>query len=84
MIAIAFWGPRKDPVRNIWVIEFGMIACMSVIPLALIFGPLRGIPLFWRAIDCSFGVFGLLPLGLAHRAAWRLARLEQGPIVKPI
>ncbi len=26
VIAIAFIGPLRDPVTNIWVIEFGMIA----------------------------------------------------------
>src|SRR5689334_22141519 len=59
VIAIAFWGPLKDPVKNIWVIEFGMIACGLVIPLALICGPVRGIPPFWRLIDCSFGILGI-------------------------
>ncbi len=62
VIAIAFCGPLKDPVRNVWVIDFGMIACLLVIPLALICGPIRGIPLCWRLLDCSFGVFGLIPL----------------------
>lgn len=76
VIAIAFWGPLKDPTRNIWVIEFGMIACGLVIPLAVIFGPLRGIPPFWIAVDCSFGALGLLPLWLAHRDIVLLARLE--------
>ena len=33
VIAVAFIGPIKDPVRNIWVIEFGLIACLLVIPL---------------------------------------------------
>ena len=81
MIAIAFWGPLKDPIRNVWVVEFGMIACVLILPLALIFGPLRGIPPFWIAIDCSFGVFGFLPLWLARREIVQLARLEQS--VKP-
>ncbi len=27
VIAVAFYGPYRDPVRNIWVVEFGMIAC---------------------------------------------------------
>jgi hypothetical protein len=70
MIAIAFIGPLRDPVRNIWVVEFGMIACVLVIPAALICGFVRGIPFFWRLIDCSFGVFGIVPLYLA----WRLIR----------
>jgi hypothetical protein len=74
VIAIAFWGPLKDPVKNIWVIEFGMIACGLVIPLALICGPLRGIPPFWRLIDCSFGVLGIIPLWLARKDVDRLVR----------
>jgi hypothetical protein len=66
MIAVAFLGPIKDPAKNIWVVEFGMIACLAVIPLALICGSLRGIPPFWRLIDCSFGVFGLIPLAIVR------------------
>jgi hypothetical protein len=31
-IAIAFISLR-DPVRNVWVVTFGMIACLGVIPL---------------------------------------------------
>jgi hypothetical protein len=67
MIAIAFWGPIKDPVRNIWVVQFGMLACVGIAPLALICGPIRGIPFYWTCIDLSFGVFGLLPLVMAYR-----------------
>jgi len=37
-------------------------ACVGVIPLALICGPLRGIPFYWQLIDCSFGVVGFIPL----------------------
>ena len=62
MIAIVFIGPLRDPVRNIWVIHFGMIACVAIFPLAFIAGAIRGIPFFWRLIDCSFGVFGFIPL----------------------
>ena len=66
-IAIAFIGPFRDPVRSVWVIEFGMIACVLVIPFALGMGSIRGIPLGWRLIDCSFGVFGILPLWYCRR-----------------
>lgn len=72
VIAVAFLGPLRDPVRNVWVVEFGMIACALVIPLALIAGPLRGIPWFWRVLDCSFGLLGLVPLLLAYRLIRRL------------
>ena len=62
VIAVAFIGPCRDPVRNKWVISFGLICCAGVIPLALIAGAIRGIPLPWRLIDCSFGFFGCIPL----------------------
>ena len=58
VLAILFIGPYKNPLRNIWVIEFGLIACLLVIPFAFIAGHFRGIPVGWRLIDWSFGVFG--------------------------
>jgi hypothetical protein len=72
VIGISFIGPIRDPVRNIWVIEFAMIACVLVVPLALICGPIRGIPIYWQLIDCSFGVFGLIPLWIARKMIQRL------------
>ena len=66
VIAIAFVGALRDPVRNRWLFSFGMIACALVVPYALIFGAIRGIPLSWRLIDCSFGVFGVVPLWLCR------------------
>lgn len=68
VIAAAFIGPWLDPVRNKWVVTFGLIACAGVIPLALIAGPIRGIPLPWRLVDCSFGVFGCVPLLICRRS----------------
>ncbi len=38
VIAVVFIGPVIDPVRNKWIITFGLIACGGVIPLALIAG----------------------------------------------
>lgn len=73
VIAIAFVGPLRDPVRNIWVIQFGMIACVMIFPLAIICGPLRHIPFYWQLIDCSFGVIGFIPLYCCHR---RIKQLE--------
>jgi hypothetical protein len=76
VIAALFVGPLRDPVRNRWVIEWGMIACAAVVPLALIAGEVRGIPFWWRLIDCSFGVVGILPLWLCLRDVRELERLE--------
>lgn len=76
-IGIAFLGAARDPVRNVWVVEWGLIACVLVIPTALIFGAIRDIPLFWRLIDCSFGLFGGLPLWYARRLIHQLARPQR-------
>lgn len=70
MIATAYWGPWKDPIRNRWVLEWGMICCVAVFPLAFICGPIRGIPMYWTIIDCAFGVVGLPPLWLC----WKWSR----------
>jgi hypothetical protein len=66
-IAVAFIGPYLDPVRNKWVVTFGLIACAGVIPLALIAGQVRGIPFAWRLVDCSFGIIGSVPLLISRR-----------------
>lgn len=67
ILGLLFIGPLKNPIKNIWVVEFGMIACILVIPFALIFGHIREIPIFSRLIDCSFGVFGIIPLYIVWR-----------------
>lgn len=67
VIGLAFIGPFRDPVRNIWIIHWAMLCCVAVIPLAFIAGPIRGIPFWWQLIDISFGIFGLLPLWIVHR-----------------
>ncbi len=78
VIAVAFLGPYMDPVRNKWLITFGLIACAAVAPLALIAGSVRGIPIGWRLIDCSFGMFGAIPLLICRRSILVLERHETG------
>lgn len=73
-IAAAFLGPWMDPVRNKWVFMWGLLACAGVIPLALIAGPVRGIPLGWRMVDCSFGVVGCVPMLMCLREVRRLSQ----------
>ena len=75
IIALAFLGAWRDPVRNRWLFDFGLLACALVIPFALLMGPLRGIPFPWRLIDCSFGIFGAIPLLLARRWTHQLSQL---------
>ena len=48
-----------------------------VVPLALICGPIRGIPFYWRLIDCSFGVLGIVPLWIALRCGRKLRALAE-------
>lgn len=83
VIAIAFVGALRDPVRNRWLFDFGLIACLLVIPYALLFGALRGIPLWWRVIDCSFGVFGSIPLWLCRKWTLELERNRPAACTTP-
>jgi len=75
VIAIAFVGPLIDPVKNIWVIQFGCIACMLIIPLAFVAGHVRHIPVFWRFIDCAFGIIGFVPLWICYKKTRQLEQL---------
>jgi hypothetical protein len=63
-------------------VDFGMIACVAVVPLALIAGPVRGIPWWWQLVDMSFGVFGVIPLILAKRNIRRLATEAPGTVTR--
>ncbi len=73
VLAVAFVGPLRDPIKNVWVIQFGLVACVAVFPLALIAGEVRGIPIWWRLIDCSFGFFGGVVLWLCHKKIAQLS-----------
>lgn len=67
VIAISFIGAIRDPIRNRWVVEYAMIACISLVPYALIMGEVRGIPMGWRVIDSLFGIVGIIPLYLVRK-----------------
>ena len=75
MIAAAFWGPLKDPVRNVFVVRWRVFCCLASVPVALVFGPLRGVPLFWLPIDCAFGLIGTVPLMVVLRDVRELERI---------
>lgn len=62
VIALFFVGALIRPAESRPVIYAGIAACGLVIPLALICGMVREIPLYWRLIDCSFGLLGVIPL----------------------
>jgi hypothetical protein len=77
VIALAFIGPFLHPVRNIWIIDWSVMCCLLVFPLALIAGPVRQIPLFHQVVDCCFGLFGLIPLFIVRRKIKRLEAAER-------
>ena len=71
VIALFFEDPMLRPrVDHRGPLLARMIACLGVIPLALIAGAVREIPFAWRLLDCAFGVLGVIPLAYA----WRLQR----------
>jgi hypothetical protein len=76
VIGVFFIGPYRDPVRNVWVIQAGLIACLGVVILAFTAGPVRGIPFYWRVIDSAFGILGALPLWHVLRMIRRLEELS--------
>ena len=76
VIALFFIAPFREPGRHRDVLRMGILACALVVPLAFICGPIRGIPFYWRLIDSSFGVVGIIPLAIALRTANRLQSLD--------
>ncbi len=74
VIGFAFIGPWRDPVRNRWVVQWGLWSCALVVIVAFAWAPVRGIPFFWRCVDASFGVFGAVPLLVVLR---RINRMRQ-------
>jgi len=79
VIAMFFFLPWRDPVRYQDVLRVGVLASLAVIPLALICGPIRGIPFGWQMIDSSFGLLCLPPLLFALRKIRVLAMNDETP-----
>jgi hypothetical protein len=79
VIALAFIGPWRDPVRNRWVVEWGLWCCALVVLVAFAWAPVRDIPFFWRCVDASFGVIGAVPLYIVLRAIDRMAAPSPHP-----
>lgn len=80
VIAVAFLGVIRDPVRNAWVVDFGLISCAGVLALAFLAGEARGIPMYWRFVDSSFGVGCAVPLLLARRYIAQLQVGDRGTV----
>ncbi len=76
IIAILFIGVIRNPVKNIWVVEFGILACFLLIPFAIIFSAVRELPFWWSIIDSGFGIFGMAPLLWVRNSILHLEKLE--------
>jgi hypothetical protein len=74
VLAILFIGAVRDPVRNKWIVQCGLIMCALIVVLAGVCIPLRGIPWQWFFIDLSFGVVAAVLLGIALRDIRRVER----------
>jgi hypothetical protein len=77
VIGLGFIGLLRDPIRNEWLVTWGMIACLLVIPWAWGFGLARHIPWGWRLVDSSFGVGGMVPLLLIRSYVQELKHRRQ-------
>src|SRR5262245_42541950 len=60
LIAIAFIGPYRDPVKNQWVVQWGMIASALSVVMALGWEWMRNIPFWWSLVDASIGLVALI------------------------
>ncbi len=58
-IGLAFYGPLRDPVKNIWIINWAVILFAAAFPTILISAHVRNIPLFWQLFDLSSALLGL-------------------------
>lgn len=76
VIGMAFYGVYKNPVRNIWIIDWAMLCCLAVFPLTFIAGYIRHIPFFHQVIDCSFGIIGLIPLKIVKNKILKLEAMQ--------
>jgi hypothetical protein len=73
VIAAFFVLPFANPAKYAALLRVGLAACGGVIVVAFVCGAIRGIPLGWQLIDCSFGVIGAIPLLYCLHLTNRLA-----------
>lgn len=66
LLGLLFLGPYRDPDRNRWVIDFGLLSCAAMVGLAFIAGPIRSIPVPWRWVDAGLAVLCAIPLLLCR------------------
>jgi hypothetical protein len=67
MLAVLFAGAIRDPIRNLWIVQCGLIMCVLIPVLAIIAIPIRALPPFWFWFDFAFAPGAGLPLWIVLR-----------------
>jgi hypothetical protein len=67
MIAIAFIGPLRNPIKNQWVVKWGMIVAASSIVMAFGWERMRDIPVWWSFIDAGISYVAFVVLWFCNR-----------------
>jgi len=76
LIAIAFLGPLKDPVKNQWIIIWGIIASALSVLMAFGWERMRDIPVWWSCIDAAIAIAAFIILLLCNRWIEQLKNLK--------
>ena len=76
LIAIAFIGPLRDPVKNQWVVQWGMIAAALSIAVAFGWERVRNIPVWWSFIDAGISYVAFVLLWICNRWIGQLKMLS--------
>ena len=83
LIAIAFLGVLKDPIKNEWLVKWGMIASALSVVMALGWERVRSIPLWWSFIDASIAIVSFIILWLCNKWIQELKRIQLSEQAKP-
>jgi len=67
MIAIAFIGPLRDPIKNQWVVQWGMIVAALGILMAFGWERIRDIPVWWSIVDAGISYMAFVVLWLCNK-----------------
>ena len=67
VISLFFIPVLLDPQKHKINLLAGMLACLLILPLAFVCGPVRGIPFFHQLIDCAFGLIGFVYLFFIYK-----------------
>ena len=79
--------PHYLPTLMDWIVQVrqGLDTADTDYPfLALICGPIRGIPFWWTVIDMSFGIIGIVPLYVVRKKIKRLEAATPAPTPAPV